>query len=63
MTSTDAGSKRVLVINGSYRDSGVTDQLLEAGVETEVVNLCDYPIKFCLNGRECCDIDGAQAAV
>ncbi|MCP4387320.1 MAG: flavodoxin family protein, partial [Gammaproteobacteria bacterium] len=52
---------KVLVINGSYRDDGITDQAVEAAVEaltgagadTEVINLRDYPIEFCLNCREC----------
>ncbi|MBT8434449.1 MAG: flavodoxin family protein, partial [Gammaproteobacteria bacterium] len=52
---------KILVINGSYRDDGITDQavavaveaLNESGAETEVINLRDYPIEFCLNCREC----------
>ena len=52
---------RVLAINGSYRDDGTTDQIVAAavdaltaaGVATEVVNLRNYPIGFCLNCREC----------
>ena len=52
---------RVLIINGSYRDDGITDQavavaieaLQQAGAKTEIVNLRDYPIEFCLNCREC----------
>ncbi len=52
---------KVLVINGSYRDDGITDQAVKvavesltgAGADTEVVNLRDYPIEFCLNCREC----------
>ena len=51
----------VLVINGSYRDDGITDQAIEvavatlkkAGTKTEIINLRDYPIEFCLNCREC----------
>lgn len=58
---------KVLVINGSYRDDGITDQavavateaLAAAGAETEVVNLRDYPIEFCLNCRECTQQPGA----
>ena len=57
MTTTN----KILVINGSYRDDGITDQavavavtaLNESGVETEIVNLREYPIEFCLNCREC----------
>jgi len=56
-----ANAAKVLVINGSYRDDGITDQAVEvtvaalnsAGAETEIVNLRDYPIEFCLNCREC----------
>jgi multimeric flavodoxin WrbA len=52
---------RVLAINGSYRDDGITDQAVEAvvqaalsgGAEVETVLLRDYPIEFCLNCREC----------
>jgi multimeric flavodoxin WrbA len=52
---------RILVINGSYRDDGITDQatdavvraLRTAGAEVEVVLLRDHPIEFCLNCREC----------
>ncbi len=53
--------KKILVINGSYRDDGITDQavavaveaLKGSGAETEIINLRDYPIEFCLNCREC----------
>lgn len=52
---------RILAINGSYRDDGITDQTVElmiqaaqsAGAEVEVVLLRDTPIEFCLNCREC----------
>ena len=52
---------RILAINGSYRDDGITDQAVEvmvqalqaAGADVEVVFLRDYPIEFCLNCREC----------
>lgn len=52
---------RVLAINGSYRDDGITDQAVEvmvqalqaAGAEVEVILLREYPIEFCLNCREC----------
>jgi len=52
---------RILAINGSYRDDGITDQAVDAlvqalesgGAEVEVVRLRDYPIEFCLNCREC----------
>lgn len=52
---------RILVINGSYRNDGITDQtvdavaeaVLAAGAELQSVNLREYPIEFCLNCREC----------
>ncbi|NIM73362.1 MAG: flavodoxin family protein [Gammaproteobacteria bacterium] len=52
---------RILVINGSYRDDGTTDQVVDAlaeavvlaGAELETVCLRDQPIEFCLNCREC----------
>jgi multimeric flavodoxin WrbA len=52
---------KILVINGSYRDNGITDQVIitmvEAletdGAEVEIILLRDYPIEFCLNCREC----------
>lgn len=54
-------STRVLSINGSYRDDGVTDQaiaaavrtLRDSGAEVESIALRDYPIEFCLNCRAC----------
>ena len=53
--------RKILVINGSYRDDGITDQavavaveaLNSSGVEPEIINLREYPIEFCLNCREC----------
>ncbi len=52
---------RILAINGSYRDDGITDQAVVAvvqaaevaGAEVEVIRLHEYPIEFCLNCREC----------
>ena len=57
---------RIVAINGSYRDDGVTDQTVaamveyarQAGVEVETVCLRDYPIEFCLNCRECMQVPG-----
>ncbi len=57
---------KILAINGSYRDDGVTDktlellikELIEAGAEIESINLRDYPIEFCLNCRECTQQEG-----
>lgn len=52
---------KILAINGSYRNDGVTDQIIEimagvlqtAGAEVEIILLREYPIEFCLNCREC----------
>ncbi len=52
---------KILAINGSYRDDGITDQAVEALVwaiksadaEVELILLREYPIEFCLNCREC----------
>ncbi len=54
-------NNRILVINGSYRDDGITDQAVDvavqtlkiAGARTEVINLREYPLEFCHNCREC----------
>lgn len=56
-----SGKRRILVINGSYRDDGITDQAVEAasaalrasGAEIETVLLREEHIEFCLNCREC----------
>ncbi|HCA26763.1 MAG TPA: flavodoxin family protein [Betaproteobacteria bacterium] len=49
---------KVLAINGSYRDNGVTDQTVEVmiqavGAKTETILLREHPIAFCLNCRDC----------
>lgn len=59
---------KVLAINGSYRDDGITDQVVgialetleAAGAEVEIVNLREYPIEFCLNCRECTQQPGTS---
>jgi multimeric flavodoxin WrbA len=59
--------KKVLAINGSYRDDGITDQTVEAlaqaieaaGAEVEIILLRGYPIEFCLNCRVCTQQPGA----
>ena len=61
MSASSAQAFKVLAINGSYRDDGVTDSMLasvleslrQAGATTEVIELRSYPIEFCLNCREC----------
>jgi multimeric flavodoxin WrbA len=53
--------RRILAINGSYRDDGITDQAVATLIENlqaldadvEHVRLRDYPIEFCRNCREC----------
>ncbi|MHC1698583.1 MAG: flavodoxin family protein [Geobacteraceae bacterium] len=62
---------KVLAINGSYRDDGMTDQAVEAlaealetaGAEVEIILLRDYPIEFCLNCRACTQMPGAAPGV
>ena len=52
---------RVLSINGSYRDNGITDQAVDAAVrvlsassvEVEDIQLRDDQIEFCINCRAC----------
>ena len=52
---------KILAINGSYRDDGITDQAVEemvqavesAGAEVEVILLRELPIEFCHNCRDC----------
>lgn len=59
---------KILAINGSYRDDGMTDQAItaivqaakDAGASVEVLLLRDYPIEFCLNCRECTQQPGEQ---
>ena len=60
-------SKKILVINGSYRDDGITDQAIDiavqhltaTGVSVETILLREYPIQFCLNCRECTQTPGS----
>jgi NAD(P)H-dependent FMN reductase len=52
---------KILAINGSYRNDGITDQTVNAlaqaieaaGAEVEIILLREYPIEFCLNCRAC----------
>jgi multimeric flavodoxin WrbA len=52
---------KILAINGSYRDDGITDQAVAAavqavrtsGAEVEIILLREHPIEFCLNCRAC----------
>lgn len=58
---------KILAINGSYRDDGITDQAVAAlaqavtaaGAEVEIILLRDYPIEFCRNCRACNQQPGA----
>lgn len=53
--------RKVLAINGSYRDGGVTDQAVTSVIETleaqgsevEHIKLREFPIGFCRNCRQC----------
>lgn len=52
---------RILVINGSYRDDGVIDRVVDVavrslqqgGAEVQCIQLRDHPVEFCLNCRAC----------
>jgi multimeric flavodoxin WrbA len=60
--------RKVLIINGSYRERGVCDQALRAmqeileakGLETETIHLRDHPIAFCTNCRDCTQQEGSS---
>lgn len=62
---------KILAINGSYRDDGITDQAVNAlakairdkGTEVEVILLREYPIEFCLNCRECTQQPGEAPGI
>ncbi|MCK4839071.1 MAG: flavodoxin family protein, partial [Desulfobulbaceae bacterium] len=53
-------------INGSYRQNGVTDQVVgtmtealkASGAEVEIVLLRNYPVEFCTNCRKCAQQPG-----
>lgn len=57
---------QLLAINGSYRAGGAIDQAVDlvarvaadAGAQTEVIRLRDYPIEFCRNCRQCTQTPG-----
>lgn len=57
---------RILAIDGSYREGGITDQAVskvseaarEGGATVECVYLRRYPLEFCLNCRGCCQQPG-----
>jgi multimeric flavodoxin WrbA len=62
---------KILAINGSYRDDGITDQAVDAlaqavrdnGAEVEVILLREYHIEFCLNCRECTQQPGEAPGI
>jgi len=62
---------KILAINGSYRDDGITDQAVNAlaqaisdnGAEVEVILLREYHIEFCLNCRECTQQPGEAPGI
>lgn len=62
---------KILVINGSYRENGVTDsaaacvinELERDGHDIEQVVLRDTPIEFCQNCRHCMQQPGIQPGV
>ena len=59
-------TRRILLINGSYRDDGITDQAVQAmadaavraGADVEQILLRERPIEFCLNCRHCTQAPG-----
>lgn len=64
----DKRMTKVVAINGSNHDGGITDQSVmsavqaarDKGAHVEVVTLREYPIKFCLSCRECCQQPGVM---
>lgn len=60
--------RKILAINGSYREGGVTDQAIadvirnleNLDVEVEHVRLRETPIEFCRNCRECMQQPGDE---
>lgn len=58
---------RILAINGSYRNNGVTDQIVDvmaaalqaAGAEVDSIHLRSFPVEFCLNCRQCTQQPGS----
>ena len=57
---------KILAINGSYRENGMTDQAIEVITnylksvhhDIEIINLRDHPIEFCQNCRACTQVEG-----
>ncbi len=63
-----SAKRHILAINGSYRDGGITDRVLDLMVDelrqrdvsVEVLKLREHGIEFCLNCRECMQSPGDQ---
>lgn len=61
-------AKKIIIINGSYRDKGFTDVMLDimkkrltaAGIAVETVVLRETPIAFCQNCRYCTQSEGSE---
>ena len=61
--------RHILAINGSYREGGVTDRVVDLmadelrrhDVSVEVLELREQNIEFCLNCRECMQSPGDKA--
>lgn len=59
---------KTLVINGSYREDGVTERAIDYAIkqleldghDTEQVVLRDFPIEFCTNCRQCMQEPGER---
>ena len=60
--------KNILIINGSYRDNGITDQTIDIisdhlrnkDVEIEIIVLREEEFQYCLNCRECMQKSGSK---
>jgi multimeric flavodoxin WrbA len=61
---------KVLIINGSYRDAGISREFVDILYETlsachhqvEIINLKEYNIRYCLNCRSCTQEEGDAPA-
>ena len=66
----NALKQKILIINGSYRNNGITDQIIteisslfiEKDIEYEIVLLRDKQIRFCSNCRTCTQEEGMVPA-
>lgn len=61
-------AKKVIIINGSYRESGFTEKMLDimdqklkaAGISVETLVLREIPLSFCQNCRDCTQSEGSE---